>query len=79
MSSEAVRVIRDILPGVSEQMLAELRSLVAYSLAVPSPSELREQCLGLLVEMIARTARGRAGSGVYGGVYACHAEQRDGR
>jgi hypothetical protein len=54
VSSEAVRVIRDIPPGVSEQTLVELRSLVAYSLAVPSPSELREQRLGLLIEMIAR-------------------------
>jgi hypothetical protein len=53
MSSEAVRVIRDILPGVSDSTLKELRSLVAYSMAAPSPSELREQRLGLLVEIVA--------------------------
>lgn len=54
MSKETVRVIRDILPGVSEPTLRELRSLLAYSLSAPSSSELREQRLGLLVEMIAR-------------------------
>lgn len=53
MSVEAVRVIRDILPGVSDSTLKELRSLVAYSLAAPSSSELREQRLGLLVSIVA--------------------------
>jgi hypothetical protein len=54
VSNETVRVIRDILPGVSERTLRELRSLLAYSLAAPSSAELREQRLGLLVQMIAR-------------------------
>lgn len=53
MSGETVRVIRDILPGVSDSTLKELRSLVAYSLAAPSSSELREQRLGLLVSIVA--------------------------
>jgi hypothetical protein len=53
VSGEAVRVIRDILPGVSGSTLKELRSLVAYSLAAPSSSELREQRLGLLVSIVA--------------------------
>jgi hypothetical protein len=53
VSGEAVRVIRDILPGVNDSTLKELRSLVAYSLAAPSSSELREQRLGLLVEIVA--------------------------
>lgn len=53
MSSETVRVIRDILPGVNEGTLRELRILIAYSLAAPSPAELREQRLGLLVQMVA--------------------------
>jgi hypothetical protein len=54
MSGEAVRVIRDILPGVHERALRELRALIAYSLAAPSSAELREQRLGLLVQMVAR-------------------------
>lgn len=54
MSSETVRVIRDILPGVNERTLRELRALIAYSLAAPSPAELREQRLGLLVQIVAR-------------------------
>jgi hypothetical protein len=54
VSSEAVRVIRDILPGVHEQALRELRALIAYSLAAPSPAELREQRLGLLVQIVVR-------------------------
>lgn len=53
MSGETVRVIRDLLPGVSHSTLKELRSLVAYSLAAPSSSELREQRLGLLVSIVA--------------------------
>ena len=53
MSSETVRVIREILPGVHERALRELRSLIAYSLAAPSPAELREQRLGLLAQMVA--------------------------
>ena len=54
MSSETVRVIRDILPGVNERTLRELRALIAYSLAAPSSAELREQRLGLLVQIVAR-------------------------
>jgi hypothetical protein len=54
MSSETVKVIRDILPGVHERALRELRALIAYSLAAPSPAELREQRLGLLIQMVAR-------------------------
>jgi hypothetical protein len=54
MSGETVRVIRQILPGVHERALRELRALIAYSLAAPSPAELREQRLGLLVQMVAR-------------------------
>jgi hypothetical protein len=53
VSGEVLRVIRDILPGVSDSTLKELRSLVAYSLAAPSSSELREQRLGLLVSIVA--------------------------
>ncbi len=53
MSSETVRVIREILPGVHERALRELRALIAYSLAAPSPAELREQRLGLLAQMVA--------------------------
>jgi len=54
MSSETVRVVHDILPGVSERTLEELRALIAYSLAAPSHAELREQRLGLLVQIVAR-------------------------
>jgi hypothetical protein len=53
VSSEAVHIVRNIIPGMGETTLRELRSLVAYSLAAPSSSELREQRLGLLVEMVA--------------------------
>lgn len=55
MSGETVRVIRDIWPGVNERTLRELRALIAYSLAAPSPAELREQRLGLLLQIVSRS------------------------
>jgi hypothetical protein len=55
MSCETARVIREILPGVQENTLHELRTLIAQSLAIPLPSELRDQPLGLLIQMVACT------------------------
>jgi hypothetical protein len=55
MSCETAKVIREILPGVQENTLYELRTLIAQSLAIPLPSELRDQPLGLLIQMVACT------------------------
>jgi hypothetical protein len=55
MSCETAKVIREILPGVQENTLHELRTLIAQSLAIPLPSELRDQPLGLLIQMVACT------------------------
>lgn len=51
MSYETVKVIREILPGVHEDALHELRTLIAQSLGIPSPSELADRRLGLLAEI----------------------------
>lgn len=55
MSYETVKVIRAILPGVQEDTLRELHALIAQSLAIPLPSDLRDQRLGLLIQMVTYT------------------------
>jgi|HubBroStandDraft_6_1064221.scaffolds.fasta_scaffold16446_5 hypothetical protein len=55
MSCETVKVIRAILPGVQEDTLRELHALIAQSLAIPLPSDLRDQRLGLLMQMVTYT------------------------
>ncbi len=46
VSSQAVHIIRNILPGVGEGTLRELRSLVAYSLAAPRPPSFASSASG---------------------------------
>ncbi|HXB66421.1 MAG TPA: hypothetical protein VNV42_16270 [Solirubrobacteraceae bacterium] len=55
MSRETATVIRRILPNLQENTLRELRALIAQSLAIPLPSELQDQPLGLLIQMVACT------------------------